>query len=356
MAGGGSFLSFPAMLGMGVLPVQANATNTVALWPGQLASVATLWRDVRRDLLPIIAVTCVVGGIAGAEVLLHTRQRTFLHLIPWLILGGALIFGVSGRVSKWLHGRSIHEQIEPRIPRLGLACALFPACFYIGYFGAGSGFILMTDSGAVRHRADAYAERDEGGYGGAVEPVRDRHVHLSRRGGVALLRGVDGLRGAGRMGGGAVRAAHEWRCAAGDRGRHRLRDRGLLFLQGGAGRMTVPGVGIEAIGYVAATLTTVSFVPQLLRVVKLRTARDISFGMFLIFTAGTFAWLVYGVLAHSRPVWIANAVTFVLSLSILVLKLRFDHEATSSPQPAGAPRLAAGKRLAAGDSARRRTR
>ncbi len=102
--------------------------------------------------------------------------------------------------------------------------------------------------------------------------------------------------------------------------------------------MTNSGFPIEVIGYMAATLTTVSFVPQLLRVIKLRSARDISLGMFLIFTAGTFAWLVYGVLTHARPVWIANAVTFVLSLSILMLKLRFDREAMRSPQPAGAPR------------------
>ena len=90
MAGGGSFLSFPAMLGMGVLPVQANATNTVALWPGQVTSVATLRGDVRRDLLPAVAITSVLGGVCGAEVLLHTAQRTFLHLIPWLILVGTV--------------------------------------------------------------------------------------------------------------------------------------------------------------------------------------------------------------------------------------------------------------------------
>ena len=78
MAGGGSFVSFPAMLGMGVAPVQATATNTVALWPGQLTSLAALRKDVRRDLLPAVAVSSIVGGILGAEVLLHTRQQTFL--------------------------------------------------------------------------------------------------------------------------------------------------------------------------------------------------------------------------------------------------------------------------------------
>src|SRR5579875_1138919 len=106
MAGGGSFISFPAMLGMGVPPVQANATNTVALWPGQLTSLATLRGDVRRSLLPTVLLTCILGGVTGAEVLLHTRQRTFLHMIPWLILGGTLIFGVSGPVSKWLRKRA----------------------------------------------------------------------------------------------------------------------------------------------------------------------------------------------------------------------------------------------------------
>jgi hypothetical protein len=144
MAGGGSFLSFPAMLGMGVPPVQANATNTVALWPGQLTSLATLRHDVRRNLLPTVAATCVVGGVSGAEVLLHTRQRTFLHMIPWLILMGTLIFGLSGPLSKWLRRRTEHPHAERPIPLLPLAVALFPICFYIGYFGAGGGFLVMT--------------------------------------------------------------------------------------------------------------------------------------------------------------------------------------------------------------------
>jgi MtN3 and saliva related transmembrane protein len=95
---------------------------------------------------------------------------------------------------------------------------------------------------------------------------------------------------------------------------------------------------IDSIGYAAATMTTVSFLPQLIRVVKLRSAREISLGMFLIFSAGTFAWLVYGILSHSTPVWMANAVTFVLSMSILILKLRFDRNATRQTQPDGAPR------------------
>ena len=95
---------------------------------------------------------------------------------------------------------------------------------------------------------------------------------------------------------------------------------------------------IDVIGYVAATMTTISFLPQLIRVVKLKSARDISLGMFLIFSAGTFGWLVYGVLSHSAPVWIANAVTLALSMSILLLKLKYDEHATHPEQPSGAPR------------------
>lgn len=84
---------------------------------------------------------------------------------------------------------------------------------------------------------------------------------------------------------------------------------------------------IDVIGYVAATCTTLSFLPQLFRVVKLKSARDISLGMFLIFSVGTALWLTYGLLSHSKPVTVANAVTFLLSVSILLMKLRYDRNA-----------------------------
>lgn len=84
---------------------------------------------------------------------------------------------------------------------------------------------------------------------------------------------------------------------------------------------------VDSIGYLAATCTTVSFLPQLVRVLKLRSTREISLGMFSVFSLGTAMWLIYGVLSHSWPVTVANAVTLVLSISILVLKLRFDRNA-----------------------------
>lgn len=148
MAGGGSFLSFPAMLGMGVAPVQANATNTVALWPGQLTAVATLRGDLRRDLLPAVVASSILGGVGGAEILLHTRQSTFSTLIPWLILSGTVLFGISAPVSRWLRTRAAHVpvegQMERPVPKAALGLALLPVCFYVGYFGAGGGFLVMT--------------------------------------------------------------------------------------------------------------------------------------------------------------------------------------------------------------------
>ena len=84
---------------------------------------------------------------------------------------------------------------------------------------------------------------------------------------------------------------------------------------------------VDLIGYFAAACTTLSFLPQLVRVLKLRSAREISLGMFLVFSFGTALWLTYGVFIHSWPVIVANAVTLVLALSILVLKLRYDRNA-----------------------------
>jgi len=144
MAGGGSFISFPAMLAIGVPPIQANATNTVALWPGQLVSLWALRTDLRRDLLAIVLADSVLGGVSGALVLLHTRQRTFMHLVPWLLLVATLLFGISGPISSWVRRRST-EPHAPRTPAmLPLFLLIFPVCFYIGYFGAGAGFLLMS--------------------------------------------------------------------------------------------------------------------------------------------------------------------------------------------------------------------
>ena len=144
MAGGGSFISFPAMLAIGVPPIQANATNTVALWPGQLTSIWALRTDLRRDLVAVVLSASIVGGIGGAVVLLSTPQITFMHMVPWLLLVASLLFWISGPVSRWLRRRSEtpHLPHTPSMPALFFA--IIPVTFYIGYFGAGAGFLLMS--------------------------------------------------------------------------------------------------------------------------------------------------------------------------------------------------------------------
>jgi MtN3 and saliva related transmembrane protein len=94
---------------------------------------------------------------------------------------------------------------------------------------------------------------------------------------------------------------------------------------------------IEAIGFAAAFCTTVAFVPQLVRVVRLRSARDISLPTFLLFSVGVFLWLLYGLYSGSKPVIASNSVTLVLSVSILVLKLRFDRTALRALKAGGKP-------------------
>jgi MtN3 and saliva related transmembrane protein len=84
---------------------------------------------------------------------------------------------------------------------------------------------------------------------------------------------------------------------------------------------------VELIGFVAAFCTTMAFVPQLLRVVKLKSAREISLGTFLLFSVGVTLWLLYGIYTKSKPVIASNVVTLALSVSILVLKLRYDRRA-----------------------------
>lgn len=152
VAGGGSFLSFPAILGMGVLPVQANATNTVAIWPGQLTSVAAYRDDVLKNLRAawLMGLAGLIGGTAGAVVLLNTPQMTFLHMVPWLLLAAASTFAMSGPVSRWLERRKQvrHQHVKrggahaPR--RVPLFIATIAVSFYVGYFGAGAGFLFMT--------------------------------------------------------------------------------------------------------------------------------------------------------------------------------------------------------------------
>ena len=83
---------------------------------------------------------------------------------------------------------------------------------------------------------------------------------------------------------------------------------------------------IDFLGYIAATITTIAFLPQIIKTVKSKSAKDVSMGMFVLFTTGVFLWIVYGVLTKTYPVLIANAVIFCLALTQIILKIKYDRE------------------------------
>jgi len=152
VAGGGSFLSFPAMLAVGLGPIQANATNTVALWPGQLTSIAGYRDEVRKHkaLAIRMALAGLVGGSVGAIILLNTPASTFIQLVPWLLLFAALVFALSDPVMKQIQRRQRSNPKpapEPTAPHKSywlLVVITTVVCFYIGYFGAGAGFLIIS--------------------------------------------------------------------------------------------------------------------------------------------------------------------------------------------------------------------
>ena len=147
VAGGGTFISFPALLATGMPAVEANATNTVALWPGLAASTGAYVRrlDVPRRLLVPMLLTSVVGGLAGSLLLLKTPQHVFLHLVPWLLLSGTLLFAfgnnirtIAGKSAVMDNWRKASWQVVTVTSFVELLIAI-----YGGYFGAGIGFITL---------------------------------------------------------------------------------------------------------------------------------------------------------------------------------------------------------------------
>ena len=145
VAGGGSFLSLPALLASttaaGVGAVSAQATNTVALWPGQLTSLVAFrqqLREYRWKLVPL-GVASGVGGWAGGFLLLHTGNKRFRELLPWLLLFAAVMFVLSFPLGRWLAALSGGRRYNT-----ALLIGMVVVSVYVGYFGAGGGFLAMA--------------------------------------------------------------------------------------------------------------------------------------------------------------------------------------------------------------------
>jgi uncharacterized membrane protein YfcA len=141
IVGGASLITFPALLAAGLPAVVANASNTVALTPGNLAAaVADLERRPRwdRSFVGLMAV-CVAGSVAGAALLLVTPEKAFTAVVPLLIGFATLLFAASTRIRRWIAGRAT------RGPGDGRRLLLFaPVAVYGGYFGAGMSVMLLA--------------------------------------------------------------------------------------------------------------------------------------------------------------------------------------------------------------------
>ncbi|HYB52702.1 MAG TPA: sulfite exporter TauE/SafE family protein [Thermoanaerobaculia bacterium] len=144
MAGGGTILTFPTLLLLGEPAITANATSTVALWPGAAASLYGYRREVRehRDWLARLFLPSLLGGALGAVLLLRTPPRTFERLAPFLVLFATLLFAVQGAVSRWSGSASDGR----RAPARQAAAWLFQfgVSVYGGYFGAGIGILMLA--------------------------------------------------------------------------------------------------------------------------------------------------------------------------------------------------------------------
>jgi uncharacterized protein len=145
IAGGGSFLSLPALLASttaaGIGAVSAQATNTVALWPGQLTSLVAFrhhLRDYGWRLAPLAAASGI-GGWIGGLLLLHTGNRRFREMLPWLLLFAAVMFVLSFPLGRWLASLSGGKRYNTM-----LLIGMVLVSIYVGYFGAGGGFLVMA--------------------------------------------------------------------------------------------------------------------------------------------------------------------------------------------------------------------
>jgi uncharacterized protein len=154
VAGGGSFITFPALIFTGMAPIAANATNTAAVWPGTVASTVAYRRAFTpeaRQLLPALTITGIIGGVLGARILLLTPQATFMRIVPWLLLGATLLFVFSGPITRWIRGRAHLKSGEavggtdtPRALLAGVLLLELLVSIYVGYFGAGVGILFLS--------------------------------------------------------------------------------------------------------------------------------------------------------------------------------------------------------------------
>ncbi|MHB1101280.1 MAG: sulfite exporter TauE/SafE family protein [Devosia sp.] len=146
LAGGGSFVMFPALLIAGVPPVLANASNTYAALPGYVSGAAGLWAGIvkYRERLLLYSVLALIFGYVGAELLLRVSDEQFSLVVPWLMLVAVALFAFGGKINSWLltfSGGSHRLKAAGAILLLGMLAGI---CIYGGFFNAGLGILLLA--------------------------------------------------------------------------------------------------------------------------------------------------------------------------------------------------------------------
>jgi uncharacterized membrane protein YfcA len=144
VAGGGSLISFPALIAFNVPSVPANATNTAALWPGTLSSAYAYSRDTKlyRDLVVPLIIPSALGGLLGAFVLVITPPEWFDRIVPFLVLFATLLFAFRDQFNRLFKLGGSEERVSALGRVWGFLFQLFVAT-YGGYFGAGIGILML---------------------------------------------------------------------------------------------------------------------------------------------------------------------------------------------------------------------
>jgi uncharacterized membrane protein YfcA len=218
LAGGGTILTYPTLLWLGESAIVANATSTVALWPGAASSLFGYRRDVldHKGWLKTLFLPSLLGGALGAVLLLKTPSEAFRKMAPFLILFATGLFMLRGVVARFLGSASEHA--EGRTPaRLALAVVFqFFVAVYGGYFGAGIGILMLAVLGFLGLSNIHAANGLKNFFGMCINGVAAAYFIV--RGAVdwraaivmvvgATLGGYAGSRFALRIGQGRVRAA-----------------------------------------------------------------------------------------------------------------------------------------------------
>jgi uncharacterized membrane protein YfcA len=151
VAGGGTMVTFPALVALGVPPLDANMTSTIALWP---ASISSMWgyRGELRGSRPWalgFAVPSLLGGAVGAWLLLRTPADRFAAIVPWLVLGATILFMIQRPVMRWIgrHRVESDHALTARRPPTSVLVYQFLVSVYGGYFGAGVGILMLAALG-----------------------------------------------------------------------------------------------------------------------------------------------------------------------------------------------------------------